>query len=296
MNVDEAQAAPAVEETAPATAARVGYGGAVVTSFLHTLSLLRRHRWSMLGIVVAFLPVLIPIVIAFFDAGPTLPRGVDVFTQITEKLYLRVVAPLFALFFGCMLIADDVESHTIQYILIRPVPRTATVLGRFAAYLLFVSLILVSSLTFVFAASTSLGDFPFSPGNWRLLAHYSGVLAVAMTAYGAASMFLGAVFSKRPVIYGVALFFGWQRLAMVLPGVADFLTIEKYTNALLPPLATQRDNPVLKTAIAEFQKSEYIVGAGKALVLLALISIAFLLVTALVLRGREYTPARAAGG
>ncbi|MDX9972967.1 MAG: ABC transporter permease subunit [FCB group bacterium] len=295
MSADDVQAAEALRADAADQLPRSGYAGAILTSFQHTLSLLRRHRWSIFGILLAFLPVLIPIVTSLFDAAATVPRGIDIFTQLTEKLYLNVIAPLFALFFGCMLIADDVENHTLQYILTRPVPRSAAVFGRFAAYFVFVSAVLISSLVFAFAACTTLGNFSATAGNLRLLAHYIGVLLAALATYGALSMCLGAYFSKRPVVYGIVYFFGWQHVAMILPGIADFLTVRKYLNAILPPLATQRDNPALQITIAEFQKTEYAVGAGKSILILAAITLAFLLLTALILRLREYTPARAAG-
>jgi ABC-2 type transport system permease protein len=293
MNVDEAPAGLDVRPMAEVH--RSGYPGAVLTSFQHTVSLLWRHRWSLLGIVVAFLPVVIPVAIALFSAAPSLPRGIDTFTSLVEKLYIDVVAPLFALFFGCMLIADDVENHTLQYILTRPVPRSATVLGRFLAYLVFVSVILISAIVFAFAASTTLGSFQVTAGSLRLLLHYCGVIFASLAAYGALAMCLGAYFSKRPVVYGIAFLFGWQKLALVLPGVADFLTIQKYVNAILPPLATQRDNPGLQAGIAEFQKTEYVVGAGQSCVVIACITLGLLAVTAMIIRMREYTPARAAG-
>lgn len=275
-------------------ASRQGYPGHLAASFRHTFITLRRRRWGILPILIAFLPPIIPLAIAFFDAAPTVAPGADVFVQLSEKLYLKAIAPLLALFFGCVLIGEDIESQTLHYILTRPAPRSAWVIGRFLAYAVFVGAVIVLSLGLAFGACTALGRFPVSEGNLRLLAHYAGVQVAAVAAYGALSMYLGAAF-KRPVVYGVLLLFLWQRIAMNMPGLADFLTLEKYLVAILPPLATQRGNPVMQTAIAEFQKTEYLVGAGKASVVLVVATVVFVALTALVVRRREFTPARAAG-
>ena len=117
---------------------------------------------------------------------------------------------------------------------------------------------------------------------------------MALAAYGSFSMFLGAFF-KRPVIYGVLFLFGWQRVAILVPGIIDFITIEKYLKLLLPPLAVQRDNPVLRMALVEFQKQEFVIGASKAIAILSVTILLFIGLTSVIVRHREYTAARAAG-
>lgn len=266
----------------------------LAASFRHTLVLLRRRRRSILAIAITFVPVLIPLAIAFFDTAPTVPSGAETFTHLMKDLYLKAIAPLLALFFGCTLIGEDIESHTIHYMLTRPVPRSAWVLGRFAAYVVFVGGVVLLSLGLAFAACTALGTFSASAGNLRLLAHFSGVLLAAVAVYGALGMFLGAA-AKRPVVYSVIFLFGWQRVAMNMPGLADLLTLEKYLTALLPPLPTQQANPVMQSAILEFQKTEYLVGVGRASLVLIAVTAVLVALTAFVVRWREFTPARAAG-
>ena len=105
---------------------------------------------------------------------------------------------------------------------------------------------------------------------------------------------LGAL-SKRPVILGIAFLYGWQRLAMIVPGAVDFLTIEKYLTAMLPKLATERQSAVIRTALAEFQKKQLMIDASKAAVTLLIVVTVLLALTCVVLRRREYSQSRAIG-
>ena len=93
-----------------------------------------------------------PLTIAFLSKGVFAPRGEELFVRLVENLYFRASAPLLALFFACMLVGEDVETHTIHYVLTRPVPRSAWVVGKFLGYCALTLLILVPSLALTFAA------------------------------------------------------------------------------------------------------------------------------------------------
>jgi hypothetical protein len=105
-------------------------------------------------------------------------------------------------------------------------------------------------------------------------------------------MCLGAYF-KRPIIIGVGVLFGWQRLALLIPGLIDFFTIEKYVTALLPPLAEARQAPTIQTALIEFQKKEFLIGAAKSTVALFIITAVLIAITVFIVRRREYSQAKA---
>lgn len=271
-----------------------GYGHFVATAFHQTLRLLAHRRRTILALLIAFSPVLLPVAMAALGGGPNLPRGQEIFIALIEKLYLRGITPLLALFFGCMLIGEDIESHTIHYVLCRPVPRSAWVLGKFLGYCVFTVCVLVPAVALLFLACTTLGAFSATASNLKLLAHYLGVLCAAVAVYGAFSMLLGA-FAKRPVVYAILYLFVAQRFAVTVPGVIDFLSLEKYLFALLPPLAIQRDNPDMQGALAEFQQGVFVIGAWKAAIVLAVAVVVFLVLTTVVVRYREFTAARAAG-
>ena len=272
-----------------------GYGCFVRATYSHTLVMMLRRRRAILAGCVVLAPVLMPLAMAFISASPHADDGTKHFVMLVDYVYLRTLAPLIALFFGCMLIGEDVESESIPYLLTRPIPRSAWVTGKFLAYLVVSTALLASSILLCFFACTALGGLSLSAASVKLLLHYEGVAVMALMGYGAVCLFLGALF-KRPVIVGVVVLFAWQRLAMAIPGLIDFFTIEKYVRALLPRLATERENVVIKTALMEFQKKVFMVGAAKAAAMLVIIPVVLLALTTLVVRWREYSSARAVGG
>ncbi len=271
------------------------YPAFVGAMFSHALLMMLRRKRVILAAGLSLMPVIIPLVLAFFSTTAFAEDGNRVFVRLMEFLYLRALVPLLALFFGCMAIGEDVESQVIPYLLTRPLPRSAIVLGKFGAYWFVSSVIVCISVLLTFAACTALGGLDFTRNTLVMLAHYEGVASLALFGYGALAIFLGAAM-KRPIIIGIAIIFGWQRFAYYMPGVIDFLTIEKYVLALLPRLATQRDNIVLKTAFAEFQKQQLFIDAPKALASLLILSGIFLLSTSAIVRWREYSVARTLGG
>ncbi len=261
----------------------------------HALVLSLRRRRTILAAGVALTPALIPVLMAFWSSGPFAQNGFRVFVILMEMVYLRAMAPLMALFFACMLIGEEVESQTIHYVLTRPVPRLAWVSGKFLGYLVAGTLVLLPSAALTFAGCLALGSFPVSWASIILWLHYSGVLVMALLGYGAFCMFLGAVV-RKPVVIGIVVFFGWQRAAMLAPGVVDFLTIEKYLAALLPKLAAERRDPVISAILSTHQKREILVGAFKAGMALLIIAAALVALTALVVRVREYRTERSVKG
>ncbi|HNZ48753.1 MAG TPA: ABC transporter permease [Candidatus Hydrogenedentes bacterium] len=265
-------------------------------SCAHAMSMIARRKRLAVAALIAFLPVLVPLALAFFSTSQFAESGNNVFVRLAEDLHINVFTPLLALFFAGMLIAEDIEMRTMIYILTRPMPRSAWVLGRFCAYIFVASLILISSAVLTFAASCVHSNLSLmSAGDIKLLLHYCGVMVLGLFAYGAFSVFLGA-FTRRPIVFGVILFYGWQHLATLIPGLVDFFTIKKYTTAMLPLLATQRHNPVIETVLGNIQREVFLVGMPKALAALVFITVVSLLLTIYATYRREYASDRAAGG
>jgi len=265
------------------------------SSLGHALTMILRRQRIVFAAVITFLPVLIPLAMAFLSPKQFAEDGAKVFSTMMEQVHINVLAPLLALFFATMLVGEDVEAQTIPYILTRPIIRSAWVLGRFIAYMLVASMILLTSAVLVFGACTALNNLAFDRIGLMLLAHYGGVAAMALLGYGAVMVLLG-VTTRRPIVIGVLLLYGWQRLATLVPGLIDFFTIQKYTDALLPKLATQRGNVEIQTVLGTFQKEVFMVSARKAFIILWIIALAFLIASVLAVRLREYSAARAAGG
>lgn len=271
------------------------YSRYVHTVFVFTLLGLLRQRRVILGGIVTLIPVIIPVSMAVFSTVQFAQDGGPVFVKMMGLLYLKAIVPLLALFFGCMLIGEDVESQTMPFVLTRPIPRSAYVLGRYLAYIVVTTSVLVPSIFFTFVGCTSLANFAMSSANLTLMLHYDLVAVLGLAAYGAFTMFLGAT-TKRPIVIGIIFLIPWQRLALRIPGYVDFATIEKYMNIMLPVLPTQRDNPALREVVSGITKQEVLISPLAAGITLIAISAVFVVLTQLAVRWREFSQAKAMAG
>ena len=147
-----------------------------------------------------------------------------IFATAISLLYLRFIVPALGVFYGTSLIADEVEDKTITYLFPRPIARGAIVLGKYFAYLLCVIAVILPSAALVFIVMVPFRDMGvlFS-GLLRDL----GIIALGLAAYGAVFLWAGVSF-RRPLVGGLVFVFGWEQVALVLPGYLRHLTIAYY--------------------------------------------------------------------
>jgi ABC-type transport system involved in multi-copper enzyme maturation permease subunit len=146
------------------------------------------------------------------------------FGTAMSVLYLRFIVPALGLFYGTSLIADEVEDKTITYLFTRPIARGAIVLGKYLAYLLCVISVVLSSVALVFMVMVPFRDMGML---FRTLVSDLGLIALGLAAYGAVFLWAGVSF-KRPLVAGLVFIFGWEQVALTLPGYLRHLTIAYY--------------------------------------------------------------------
>jgi ABC-type transport system involved in multi-copper enzyme maturation permease subunit len=157
--------------------------------------------------------------------------GPAIFGMMIWIFYLRFTVPVLGIFYGTALIADEVEDKTLTYLFTRPVRRGAVLLGKYLAYFVVTSLVVLPSVMLVYLL--------IAPINGSLGAAFIpllkdlGLLAVGLGAYGALFAFIGAQF-KRPLLTGLIFVFGWEQAALAFPGYLKKLTIAYYVQALVP--------------------------------------------------------------
>jgi ABC-type transport system involved in multi-copper enzyme maturation permease subunit len=156
--------------------------------------------------------------------------GIGIFGVMIWMLFLRFVIPVLGVFYGTALMADEVEDKTITYLFTRPVPRGAVLVGKYLAYLACTSLVVLPSVMLVYFLLIRFSELP---GTFMQLVTDLGLLALGLAVYGAVFAFVGAFF-KRPLVIGLVFAFGWEQVAMVLPGYMKRFTIAYYIQALVP--------------------------------------------------------------
>ncbi len=138
--------------------------------------------------------------------------------------------PVLGVFYGTSLIADEVEDKTITYLFTRPVARSAVLLGKYAAYLVCTSLVVLPSVMVVYFLIV-----PFREVGQTFLTLLIdlGLLALGLAVYGALFALAGTVM-KRPLLVGLIFAFGWEQIAMVMPGYLRRFTAVYYLQGLVP--------------------------------------------------------------
>ena len=159
-------------------------------------------------------------------AGPT------IFGGMIWLLYLRFIVPVLGVFYGTALIADEVDDKTVTYLFVRPIPHGAVLAGKYLAYLVTTVFVVLPSVVILYLLVVPIGSGSLAASFPALLKDL-GLLGVGLAAYGAVFAFIGAYF-KYPLVTGLVFAFGWEQLAMLLPGYVRRLTIAYYLQALVP--------------------------------------------------------------
>ena len=197
--------------------------------------------WSRRTIFMALIvggPVILAVIVRVMElfglsalrvGGRPVP-GITIFSTIIWWLFLRFIITVLGIFYGTALMADEVEDKTITYLFTRPIPRGAVLVGKYLAYVLCTSLVVLPSVMLVYFLLVPFREIGTSFG--QLLTDL-GLLGLGLAAYGAVFAFVGAFF-KRPLVIGLVFAFGWEQVAMVLPGYMKRFTIAYYLQALVP--------------------------------------------------------------
>jgi ABC-2 type transport system permease protein len=218
--------------------------GALRVFDLSVGQMLWSRRTIFMALVVG-LPVLVAGILRMlvaFDVPAIRPpaTGPVVFGLMFWGFFVRFAVPVLAVFYGTALIADEVEDKTITYLLTRPVPRASVLLGKYLAYLASTVAVVLPAVMLMWLLVVPIhgslaASFP------DLLADL-GVLVGGLASYGAVFALVGATF-KRPLLFGLLFVFGWESLALALPGHLRQLTVAHYLQGLVPH-ALPADGPL----------------------------------------------------
>lgn len=197
--------------------------------------------WSKRTIFMALVvggPVLLAIIARLLQASgiPALRvngvrvDGAGMFGMMIWVLFVRFIVPVLGVFYGTALVADEVEDKTITYLFTRPIQRGAVLVGKYLAYLVCTTLVVLPSVMIVYFML-----IPFSEvaATFPALLKDLGILAMGLAVYGALFALIGAAL-KRPLVIGLVFAFGWEQVALLMPGYLKRFTLAYYVQALVP--------------------------------------------------------------
>jgi len=156
--------------------------------------------------------------------------GAGIFGMMIWILFIRFTIPMLGVFYGTSLIADEVDDKTLTYLFTRPVQRGAVLVGKYLAYLVCTVLVVLPSVMVVYFLIVPVAEIGSS---FRLLLVDLGIMALGLASYGALFALVGTVL-KRPLVVGLVFAFGWEQLAMLMPGYLRRFTLAFYLQGLVP--------------------------------------------------------------
>ena len=156
--------------------------------------------------------------------------GASIFGMMIWVFFLRFIVPVLGVFYGTSLIADEVEDRTITYLFTRPIRRGAVLVGKYLAYVVCTTLVVLPSVVLVYFLLVPLGQVA---RTFTSFAADLGLLALGLAAYGALFALVGAAL-KRPLVSGLLFVFGWEQMALLVPGYFRRFTVAHYVQSLVP--------------------------------------------------------------
>jgi len=271
----------------PATHADSFFAGARRIFSLSIGEMLWSRRTIFMALVVGS-PVLVALVARIVQSAGIAPlrvNGVQVdavsmFGAIIWILFLWFIVPVLGVFYGTSLIADEVDDKTITYLFTRPVRRGAVVVGKYMAYLLCTTLVVLPSVMIVYFLMV---PFRQIPASFIALVIDLGVLGLGLAAYGALFALVGAAI-RRPLVVGLVFVFGWELVTLVMPGYLKRFTLAYYLQTLVPHAMPTGDTVSLLQGAVFREPPSVAVSIG----VLVLAIVASLALAARVVEQREY--------
>ena len=271
----------------PATRSTSFFTGAWRVFSLSIGEMLWSRRTIFMALVVGS-PVLVALVARIVQSAGVAPlrvNGVQVdavsmFGAMIWILFLWFIVPVLGVFYGTSLIADEVDDKTITYLFTRPVRRGAVVVGKYMAYLLCTTLVVLPSVMIVYFLMV---PFRQIPASFISLVVDLGVLGLGLAAYGALFALVGTVL-RRPLLAGLVFVFGWELVTLVMPGYLKRFTLAYYLQPLVPHAMPTGDTVSLLQG-AMFREPPSIAVSVGVLVLATVVSLAL---AVRVVEQREY--------
>ena len=195
----------------------------------------RRTIFMAMVMIAPILLALVSRIVQAMGVAPLRVNGVSVggagiFGMMVWVLFIRFTIPVLGVFYGTSLIADEVDDKTLTYLFTRPVQRGAVLMGKYLAYLVCTVLVVLPSIMIVYFLIVPVAEIGTS---FTLLLTDLGIMALGLAAYGALFALVGTIL-KRPLVVGLVFVFGWEQLAMLMPGYLRRFTLAYYLQGLVP--------------------------------------------------------------
>ncbi len=236
-----------------------------------------RARKTLTLVAIQLLPVVIAAVFVIWRDVD----GMNLFRNTIEHVYIPLLLPLAALFFGGPTIVNEIEGRTITYLTLRPLSRATLFLAKLASS---ISVALVATLLPVLAlfgvcmigSGDPLGD------SLPMLGAALGAVAVGAITYTAIFAFLGVLFSAT-LLLGIVYFVVVELVFAAIP-IIELLSVKFHLRTIAGFTSSDRAGFLDRLILEEPLNFEWWFG-----VLIAGLMASFaIIVSTLVFRQRQF--------
>lgn len=199
------------------------------------------------------------------------------FQVLMVPLFLQTVLIFVTLVNSTTLVRDEIEDHTMPYLLTRPISKPAIAAFKYLGYVVAVLILLVPPIVAAYVVTELYVRTALST-DADVLAGFLSATILGALAYGALFLFI-SVLVRKPLAVGLLIGFVWESVVGSIPGDVPKLSVIHYLRT------------ILKDTIAVGPLSTYRTGgvtAGIAAVVLIAFTIAMLGLTIVVFQQMEF--------
>ena len=182
---------------------------------IHLLGLDLARQIRSRKVVILFAIQMLPVLSALMALTGGELAGLQTFENNVQSVYLPLLLPLAALFFGGPTVVDEVEDRTITYLTLRPLSRTTLLLSKLASSIVLAVAVTTIPLAILFVVCVLGSPDGFGEGM-GLLAASMGTVAVGAVTYTAIFALLGVVFAST-LLPGIVYFLVFEVILAAIP-------------------------------------------------------------------------------
>jgi ABC-2 type transport system permease protein len=211
-------------------------------------------------------------------SSESMPSGIEIFSNMILVFYLQFFVLILALFFGTSVCSEEVEGKTLTYLTTRPIPKSAIIIGKYAAYCALGSLMTVigMAVSFLILNFENMLDLSLYP----ILFKDMGVMVIGVACYMGFFTFIGTLMRKS-ILFGLVFSFGWENVIQYFPGSTQRFAVVHYLKSLLP---SQHSGSRFSILLFQLEPTS----PGTAIAVLLLLTIVFLALASYVFAKKEY--------
>lgn len=160
--------------------------------------------------------------------------GIGLFVIVMLMVYLQFIVLYACLLFGASLFAEEEEQKTITYLTSRPLSTFELVLYKYLGFIVSVFLMFLVPILLTFAIIASHTSYSVTTDYLFELGQFVGLVFVAIMAWGAFFMFLGALLRKTALMAGLLYALFWETFVANIPTSIKYGTVNHYIRSLAP--------------------------------------------------------------